>query len=90
MIEIIISPPLRGGRGRATWLGDELGWSRTPLLSAVRELQRRGVRDSAEIGVRHAGSTVIAMTTTVGAAARLAVEEGDMRFRPYKPFAGTG
>jgi len=33
------------------------------------------------------------MRTTVGAAARLTVEEGDKvspRFRPYHPFAGVG
>lgn len=77
MIEIIISSPLRGSRWRATWLGGELAHSRTPLLSAARELQRRGVRDSAEIGMRHAGSSVIAMRITVGAAARLTVKEGD-------------
>jgi hypothetical protein len=77
VIEIIISPPLRGEHWRATWLGAELAHSRTPLLSAARELQRRGVRDTAEIGMRHAGSTVIAMRTTVGAAARLTVIEND-------------
>lgn len=86
MIEIIISPPLRGDRWRATWLGHELACSRTPLLSAARELQRRGVRDTAEIGMRHAGSTIIAMRTTVGAAARLTVEESESgpRFRAYR------
>jgi hypothetical protein len=70
--------------------GELLCTSRTPLLSAARELQRRGVRDSAEIGMRNEGQDFVAMTTTVGAAARLAVEEGDMRFRSYKPFAGHG
>lgn len=91
MIEIIISPPLRGNRWRATWLGNELACSRTPLLSAARKLQRRGVRDDAVLAMRHAGSDVVAMRTTVGAAARLTVVERDHgngpTFAPYRAFS---
>jgi hypothetical protein len=88
VIEIIISPPLRGTRWRATWLGNELACSRTPLLSAARELQRRGVRDDAVLAMRHAGSDIVAMRTTVGAAARLTVKEGPTRFVVYDPSGG--
>lgn len=89
MFEIVVS---ESSSGRfAARLGSELlGTFRTPLLSAARELQRRGVSEHAVLAMRHEGQDFVAMTTTVGAAARLAVEEGDMRLRPYKPFAGTG
>lgn len=86
-MEIIVTE-VGPARFAARLNGELLCTSRTPLLSAARELQRRGVRDSAEIGMRHAGSTIIAMRTTVGAAARLTVAERDHgngpRFEPYR------
>jgi hypothetical protein len=38
--------------------------------------------------MRHLGDSTDALTATIGAAARLTVEEGDRepRFRPWKPF----
>jgi len=82
----------------AARLGSELlGTFRTPLLSAARELQRRGVSESAPLVMRHDGSDIVVMRTTVGAAARLTVAERDRgngpRFEPYNgppDFAGSG
>jgi hypothetical protein len=84
-MEIIVAET--GSARFAAWLnGELLCQSRTPLLSAARELLGRGVPASTELAMRHAGSSIVAMRTTVGAAARLTVEEGEgaPRFRPYK------
>lgn len=87
-IEIVVSPALHGQRFEARWLSEVLVTSRTPLLSAARELQRRGVRDDAELWMRHAGSSIVAMRTTVGAAARLTMAERDQGSGPrYEPYS---
>lgn len=91
-MEIIVRPSLSGkGRFEAVYAGEVLAVSRTPLLSAARELQRRGVRENAEITMRHEGSEIVAMRSTVGAAARLTVEERDhkpIRFGIYRAWNG--
>lgn len=76
MFEIVVS---ESSPGRfAARLGSELlGTFRTPLLSAARELVRRGVSESAPLAMRHEGQDFVAMTTTVGAAARSTENELD-------------
>lgn len=72
----------------ATLDGDELCRSRQPLLAAARVLSGRGVPLETELTMTHAGSAIVAMRATVGAAAELTVEEGKHgpRFRAFRPF----
>jgi hypothetical protein len=92
-MEIVVRPSLSGrGRFEAVYAGEVLAVSRTPFLSAARELQRRGVREDADLIMRHEGSAVVAMRSTVGAAARLSVYEPDcgmIRFGSYRPWNGV-
>lgn len=92
VMEIVVRPSLSGRcRFEAVYAGEVLAVSRTPLLAAARELQRRGVRENAGLIMRHEGSAVVAMRSTVGAAARLSVYEPDcgaMRFRAFRPWIG--
>lgn len=72
----------------ATLDGDELCRSRQPLFATARVLSGRGVPPETELTMTHAGSTIVAMRATVGAAAKLRVEEGEHgpRFNTFKPF----
>lgn len=60
--------------------------STQPLLDAARVLLADGVEPSTRIVMRHAGSMVDALISTIGAAAKLTVEEGERAptFRPWK------
>jgi hypothetical protein len=53
--------------------------STQPLLDACRVLLAEGVASSTTVAMRHAGSEVNALSTTVGYGAKLTVVEGDDR-----------
>jgi hypothetical protein len=61
--------------------------SRQPLLDTARELLAVGYASDEVLQMRHAGSDVVAISATIGAAARLTVEGGPYGpvFRPYRP-----
>jgi hypothetical protein len=83
MITVIVDP-IGLGRFRAS-LGDRvLCESRTPLLGAARVLLAEGVDPATPLAMRHRTSDTIAMRSTVGAAARLSVDEYGPRFVPYR------
>jgi hypothetical protein len=77
------------GRGRfAAFLGVRmLCTSETPLLSAARVLQAEGVSATTRLEMIHEGSAIVAMRTTIRAAAAYRVSEtGSMpRFVPWRP-----
>ena len=91
MIEIIVKP---AGRGRfCAMVGGRMLviMSRTPFLTAARVLLADGVDPATPIRMRHEGSSVIALRSTVGEAASLTVVERDdgktaPRFRPFKEY----
>jgi hypothetical protein len=87
-VEIVVRPCASGrGRFQAVFAGEVLCASRTPLLTAARVLRRRGISDDTPLVMRHEGSAVIAMRTTVGVAAGLRVVDSDrgmLRFRSYR------
>jgi len=64
-----------------------LSSSRQPLLDAARDLAQ-GILPETPLAMQHKGSATIAMTSTVGEAAKLTVEEepGGPRFRKWRPF----
>jgi hypothetical protein len=65
--------------------------SRQPLLDGARELLAAGYPVGTVIVLRHAGTEVDAMTSTIGAAAGLTVNDnrhGRPQFRPQKAPAG--
>lgn len=77
----------RTGRFHAKVAGREVVTSRTPLLSAARALLAEGVPPETVLLMKHEGSDVVAMRTTVGAAAKLTVAERDRdspRFTRWK------
>src|SRR5262249_47617787 len=65
----------RNGRFHATLNGELLTTSRQPLLDGARELLERGYDPNTRIVMRHDGSKVDALPSTIGAAAKLTVEE---------------
>jgi hypothetical protein len=74
---IIVSETNHGGRFHAT-LGDStplLKSSRTPLLDSARILLARRYDPNTRLVMRHLGSTIDALTTTVGTAAKLTVQD---------------
>src|SRR4051812_15886626 len=78
-----------GQRYAAVLDGRELCTSRQPFFDAARVLQSEGVAPDTVLETGHEGSTIIAMHSTVGEAARWAVEEdatGRMRRREWKSF----
>ena len=86
MIEIIITPQ---GAGRfMAWLGERviLESSRQPLLDAARFLLGEGVPPDTRIAMRHEGSPHVALSSTVGKAAKLTVDEHNGTvFAKWKP-----
>ena len=88
LLEIIVQPIGSRGRYEAFHKGRLLAISRTPFLSAARKLQKEGVPDATPIAMRHASSCFIALTSTVGAAAGLTVNERRPAFRPLPERAG--
>jgi hypothetical protein len=66
--------------------------SKEPFLDSARELLRLALaRPEDTLRMRHEGSTTVALTSSVGAAAALAVSEanGRPRFVPWRQFAGA-
>src|SRR5262249_10528047 len=61
--------------------------SRTPFLTAARELLKRGYDPSTAIVMRRAGSSTECLRSSIGAAAKLAVREdnGPPQFTEYTP-----
>jgi hypothetical protein len=94
MLHIIISSAdVEGtrihGRFVATLAGRQLCTSREPLLGASRILLAGGVDPETPIAAKHVGADFDTMMSTVGAAAGLAVSEGNTRsatFAPRKAF----
>lgn len=64
--------------------------SRQPFLDGARELLRRGIDPVTPIVMRRPGSATDALRSTIGAAAKLTVDEGTQRFRSWQPFAWGG
>lgn len=91
MIEIVVNAlKERPGKFRAC-LGERVlhAGSRQPLLDCARILLGEGIDPQARIGMRYAGADDVALTSTVGAAAKLTVRENDWegpRFVPWAPF----
>ena len=85
MIEIIITP--QGAGGFMACLGERiiLKSSRQPLLDAARVLLAEGVQPDAGSSMRHAGATHVALSSTVGKAAKLEVKDDidGPRFVPF-------
>ncbi len=83
MVEIEVVPRANGFFA-AFVDGREVCVSRTPLLAAARVLRQQGTAPSAVLCMRHQGSRTIALRSTVGYAAKMGVDETDLRFRPYR------
>ena len=87
-IFLIVEPADQPGVFAAKIDGRPICRSRTPFCTSARLLIERGYAPGAILVMRHAGNSTDALTATIGAAARLTVEEGDRepRFRLWKPF----
>jgi hypothetical protein len=87
---IVVEPVGHRGRFQARLDGRVLvASSRTPFCDTARVLLADGVDPAARIVMRHACSSTDALTSTVGGAAKLTVEEGDRvpYFRRWKPLS---
>ena len=85
-LTISVSPWLKHpGSFIATFDGRELCRSRRPFLSAARTFRRDGFHELTRLDLIHAGSATIALTSTIGAAAGLDVNEDGPRFCRYRP-----
>jgi hypothetical protein len=92
-ITIEVSPsPGRAGRFIAALApsGRVLGAFSAPLCGAARVLLAEGIQPETCLQMRHAGSETLALRSTVGVAAGLAVSEegstGAPQFTRFKPF----
>lgn len=68
--------------------GRHLCTSKTAFFDAARLLKAEGVLPQESLTMTREGSNVVCLTSTVGEAARLTVEENENRgprFRPYRP-----
>jgi hypothetical protein len=85
---IIIVAPIaaRPGYFAATCNGRQLCRNRQPLLDGARALLEAGYSADAAVVMRHAGSQVDALRSTIAAAAKLTVNEDHMRFARWKAF----
>jgi hypothetical protein len=88
MLTIIVSP---AGRGNfvAHLDGCQLcKATRSPFLTAARHLLSEGVDPDTKIIMRHAGSDIDCLTSTIGVAAKMSVKEdrGRLQFVPWEPF----
>jgi hypothetical protein len=84
--------PLGQGRFAAMFAGRELCRSRTPLLTAARVLLEEGWSPDCPLHGSHEGSPIVALRSTIGAAARLTVWEPDregISFEAWSPYAGS-
>jgi hypothetical protein len=80
--EVIVVTPQGASRNYAARLegsDDILCVSRTPFLTAARELLKRGRDPSTLIVMRHAGSSTDCLRARLGGAAKLSVKEEDGR-----------
>jgi len=81
---VIVAPIVtRSGYYTARCNGRLLCRSRQPLLDGARELLASGYPADTIIVMRHAGSAVEALRSTIGAAARLTVETSE-HFRHWR------
>ena len=85
-MNITVSP---AGRGRFhARLGDRhLTTTKTPFFDAARILKDQGVPLDQPLTMTHEGSGTVALRSTVGAAAKLSVQDNDqgIRLRRYCP-----
>jgi hypothetical protein len=85
---VVVVAPIERDRFSASFGGRVLvEASATPFLDAARVLAGEGVDPATRIVMRHRGKNYDALTSTVGAAVKLRVEEGDgvPRFRRWRP-----
>ena len=68
--------PIGSGRFAAMLDGAELCRSRAPFFAAARALLTRGADAAAVLLARHDGSSVIALRSTIGEAAKWSISEG--------------
>jgi hypothetical protein len=88
MLTIIVSPT-GGGNFVAHLVGRQLcNATRSPFLTAARQLLCEGVDPDTKITMRHAGSDTDCLTSTIGVAAKLSVKEdrGRLQFVLWEPF----
>jgi hypothetical protein len=88
MLTIIVSPA-DGGNFVAHLDGRPLcNATRSPFLTAARQLLSEGVHPETKVIMRHAGSDTDCLASTIGVAAKLSVKEdrGRLRFVPWEPF----
>jgi hypothetical protein len=89
MLTITVSPAGRGKFTAHLREGRQL-CQRTfaPFLAAARQLLADGRDPDTKIIMRHAGSDIICLTSTIGVAAKLSVKEdrGRLQFVPWEPF----
>lgn len=86
-MNIVINPAERG-RYHASLDGRHLCTSYTPFFAAARVLQAEGVLPQQSLTMTHEGSDVVCLTSTVGEAASLTVDEGrnsGPTLRAYRP-----
>jgi hypothetical protein len=65
--------------------------SAAPFCDAARLLLAEGVDPATKLVMRHSGSEIDALRSTIGAAAKLTVSDdnsGKPRFRSYRPWSG--
>lgn len=74
------------GQFEARLDGKQICISHQPLLDGARVLAADGVDPATPIAVKHEGTAFDALRSTVGAAAKLTIEESGPRFAPWKPF----
>lgn len=85
-MQIVVKEFKRRGRFDMYFDGRYLGRSTTPLLTAARILLAEGLPPETPIEMRHQCSTTISLRSTIGAAAKL--EVNNERFAPYRPKKG--
>jgi hypothetical protein len=84
----IVVTPVGGGKFDAVVCGVVLCRSRTPFLDAARALLAAGHDSDTAIEMWHAGAKDCSLKSTIGAAAKLRVEESNFglpRFRSWVP-----
>ena len=86
-VVLLIKPSGRAGRFLG-YVGDELiVTSRQPFLDGARALLERGYDPATPYNMRHANSEVLSfVTTTIGHAAGLTVDDSRTRIRKFAPF----
>ncbi|MDF2995103.1 MAG: hypothetical protein K0R27_740 [Xanthobacteraceae bacterium] len=85
VVEIIVQPK-GNGRYAALVEGEVIVTSRQPFYASARALLKRGVYPETPITMRHEGSSIASMRSTVGHASQWRVEESDaggLRIRRY-------